>query len=272
MDKKEEFERLFLERGRSFSGSTGLVFQRLDKDIRFAYQQDRLFPTASVIKLFVLGALLERCEEGLADWYAPARSDNPEEVAGTGILRHLEPGLTVRVCDLAVLMTALSDNVATNRLIDVIGSPEAVNAHIRRRGLQKTTLNRKVSGKAESTQLGVSTPGETADYLRKVYDSYLEGDSGAHRFVSVLGKQLYTNAFVRKLPLIHPSVQTANKTGMIPGVRCDAGLLFEGERAAVYAAFTDGCRDGCYHWDNEADVFLGDVGELCVTWLFDGQP
>jgi beta-lactamase class A len=70
------------------------------------------------------------------------------------VLKTLAPGLQVRVLDLALLMIIVSDNVATNLLIDYLGGVEPVNAFIQRCGLSHTTLNRKSARKSQKPNWG----------------------------------------------------------------------------------------------------------------------
>src|SRR4029078_12527970 len=81
--------------------------------------QDSVFPTASTIKLAILYELFKQADEGLIDLDQVKPLDRRHVVGGTGVLRELTaPTMALR--DYAALMVVLSDNTATNVLIDVV--------------------------------------------------------------------------------------------------------------------------------------------------------
>lgn len=107
-------------------GSVGLYINLLDTDEVFEINPELVYPSASVIKIPMLALLLKDVHEGRVDWRAPHSIAPENMVGGTGILFELDGGYQPTVETLAKLMIVLSDNSATNEIMDIIGM-ERVN-------------------------------------------------------------------------------------------------------------------------------------------------
>ena len=107
--------------------------------------------------------------EGQLDWNETLPLRDQDKVSGSGVLSDLSAGLRLSLRDLCQLTIVLSDNTATNMLIDRLGM-DAINARIAALGLMHTRLQRKAFTPDTPATLpyglGVSTPRETADLLR----------------------------------------------------------------------------------------------------------
>ena len=93
-------------------GTVGLYIHVLDTDEVFEINPDRVFPSASVIKIPMLALLLKDVAEGRVDWEARRPIAPENRVGGTGILFELDPDYAPSVATLARLMIVLSDNSA----------------------------------------------------------------------------------------------------------------------------------------------------------------
>src|SRR4051794_29608462 len=105
---------------------------------------DRAMPTASVFKLPLLVEVFRQAEEGTLDLDERVEFRVEDVVMGSGILRDFRPGLRPSLYDLAMLMTIVSDNSATNMLLDRVGGYERVNATMRDLGLPSISLYRRI--------------------------------------------------------------------------------------------------------------------------------
>lgn len=190
------------------------------------------FPTASTIKLTILYELFKQADEGRIRLDEARTLDRRQAVGGTGVLVELgTPSLSLG--DYATLMVLVSDNTATNVLIDVVGM-DAVNARMRALGLTGTKLRRRMMD-LEAARRGdenVSTPAEIARLLEVIYKG--EGLRPASRdAVLAMLKKRKSTPLTRGLP---PGVEVANKPGELDGVRVDAGIVFAKERPYIFAA------------------------------------
>jgi beta-lactamase class A len=237
MDHEELAARLERESG----GRLAFALHNLESGERLGRRAGEPVPTASVIKLPMLAHIALEAEAGRLDWEARLTLADAVKVPGTGILKQLGAGLALSVRDLCALMTALSDNTATNMLIDLIGV-EALNAGFRALGLTQTRLLRRAfSPETPASRpfgLGVTTADEIAGLLARIGRRELGDERAAEAILGMLAMQQDRAAIPRLLPA---GWRYAGKTGSGDAMRADAGLLAgpDGRRVAL-AAFCTG--------------------------------
>jgi beta-lactamase class A len=218
----------------SLDGVFGYTIVDLTTGEELRHLQDSVFPTASTIKLAILYELFKQSDEGVVNLDQVRPLDRKHVVGGTGVLRELTAP-SMSLTDYATLMVVLSDNTATNLLIDVVGM-EKVNARMRALGLTQTRLRRRMID-VEAARRGdenVSTPAEIAKLLGLIYRG--EGLSAKSRdaLVAILQKEKAT-PMRRGIPA---DVPVANKPGSLEGVAVDAGIVYLKNRPYVFAAMT----------------------------------
>ena len=144
----------------------GYAIVDLTSGDRFAHLETSTFPTASTIKLAIVYELFKQVDEGRIRLDETMALDRAKAVGGTGVLVELgTPTLSIR--DYAVLMVTLSDNTATNVLIDRLGM-ETIAARMQALGLTATKLRRHMMDTAAARRgdENVSTPDEIARLLQ----------------------------------------------------------------------------------------------------------
>jgi beta-lactamase class A len=226
-------------------GVMGVAIEDLTTGEQFFLHEDEVFAQASSIKIAVLANLYLQAQQGklkLTDLYTVQASDL---VADSDIMGGLTPGVTrITLRDLATMMVAVSDNSATNVLIDRVGM-ENVNAMLDSLGLAHTRLRRKMMDldAAKQGRENISTPREMMALLEAIYRGKLLNKESTADFV----KMLSTNKdswIPRDLPA---DVKIANKPGSLEGVRNDSGIVFVEGRPyviCVMTAFLENERDG----------------------------
>ena len=181
--------------------------------------------TASVIKLPVLAHVAYCVREGSLIWDEPLTLTEAEKVDGSGVLTQLTAGLQLSLRDVCTLMTIVSDNTATNMVIEHVGV-DAINARMRSLGLPITTCFRKAySPDTEAGReygLGVTTPEEMLDLMVWLADNKIGDESTNKVILNILAGQFYRDAIPRLLP---SDWKYMGKTGAIDAVRNDVGLM-----------------------------------------------
>ncbi|NJO12734.1 MAG: serine hydrolase [Gammaproteobacteria bacterium] len=167
--------------------------------------------------------------------------DAKDAVGGEGVVQSMTPGVTrLTNRDLAALVVTLSDNTATNVLIDRVGM-DAVNAWLSGSGLKHTRLRRHmmdVSAAREGRE-NTATPRELVSLLQAIHDGRALQQATADELLKLLGarKESY-------IPRLLPSeLLIANKPGNLDGVRNDAGIVFVPGRPFAIAVMTTFARD-----------------------------
>ena len=133
-----------------------------------AWNAGHRFAPASVIKVAVLLALAADVDAGRCRWDQAMPIALENTAGGSGVIQHLTP-LPYTLRDLATLMIIVSDNRATNTIIDLVGM-DRINAYLLRAGWQDTVLARRMMD-LEARARGrdnVSTPHDTADQFRRL--------------------------------------------------------------------------------------------------------
>ncbi len=139
MDLRDEIERMAAECG----GAVAVAATHLPVERRLEREAQRSFPSASVIKVPILAALHAEAEAGRLSWEERMPLTEAAKVPGSGVLRELHPGIELTLDDLARLMIVVSDNTATNLLIDRIGTG-VVNDLMAGLGYEQTRLGRRM--------------------------------------------------------------------------------------------------------------------------------
>jgi beta-lactamase class A len=185
---------------------------------------DEVMPQASSIKITVLLELYKQAQAGrlkLTDEYVVREQDIVQD---SDIMGGLTPGVTrITLRDLATMMVAVSDNAATNVLIDRIGM-DNVNASLQSLGLTQTRLRRKMMdlAAAKSGNENVATAREMTTLLRLVY----EGKVLNKEYTTDFWKILATHKESDVPRLLPDGLMIANKPGSLEGVRTDSGVVF----------------------------------------------
>jgi beta-lactamase class A len=237
----------------TFSGRIGFHAVRLDDGEEVDLRPGERFPTASVIKVGLCCAALELVARGEAD-LAETLTLPGERVGGGGILKQMEVE-TISLRDAVELTITLSDNVATNALVERCGV-DRVNAYLAGLGLAETRILGPVDF-ARTTHdveggIGVSTPREQTTLLIALARGAILEPALCEYLLDVLGRQHYQDQIPRWLGW-NPYAQyhgrdqvltIANKTGELDGIRADVGLVRHRERGTLaVAVFTDGGKD-----------------------------
>lgn len=142
---QEQAERAVAEVAGASSGAVGLAARHLESGQVLSWRADEPFRTASTIKVGIHVAVIRRARLGLLDLDAPAGLRATDQLGGSGVLGVLRPGLRCTVSDLCTLMIAVSDNTATNMLIDLCGGAAAVSEDLAALGFGGIRLNRRLT-------------------------------------------------------------------------------------------------------------------------------
>jgi beta-lactamase class A len=224
---------------RAFDGVLGVAILDRSTGRRVLHNADEVFPTASTIKVAVLAELFRQSEQGgpgkasLRDAYTP----NPADIVDDSpFLAGLTPGVSrITNHDLAHFMTSVSDNSATNILIDRVGM-DNVNALLKSIGLKETRLRRKMMDLAAAREgrENTATPSELITLLEAIETGRLLGKESTQDLLRVLSTPKDSS-----IPrLIQEGVRIANKPGALEGVRCDAGIVYVPGRPFTLAVMT----------------------------------
>lgn len=234
------------------------------------------FPSASMIKVPILLEVFLRAEEGAFGLDDPLSMLAGDRAPGAGILRHFEAPAPLSVRNAALLMTAMSDNTATNLLIAKVGA-RAVTDRMEALGYPESRLFRRVFGTAaesfdregsERWGFGVTTPMELARMLASIERREAVTPEASTEMLRMLEAQQHRVGIPRLLPA---GTRVAHKTGTLSAARHDCGILEADTRTLVLCIMTQENEDTRTAWDNEAEWLQGDLARLVFEAFAEGS-
>jgi beta-lactamase class A len=236
-----------------YGGHLGVMAKNLNTGEAVRYNASERFPTASVIKLPVMAAFFHLVDLKRLDPDMPVTLAKDDKKPGSGVLQFMSDGMTITLLDAVKLMTVLSDNTATNLVLDRIAPTHAerlaaVNDFIAGKGLKNTRLlNRlySVATKAGTPEairygIGVSTPEDMVRLMEALHDRTLVEPASCETMMDILKQQMYRETIPRLLPEEDGKfLQIGNKTGSVNESKIDVALILSDRVNLAVAIFVD---------------------------------
>lgn len=221
-----------------FNGRIGLSAINLQTEETIGYQAEDVFPTASVIKLPVLLALMQQVEDGLYSLDDPLMLRRGDQIGGSGLLQHLSPGLTMPLRDWAFLMMNISDNLATNVLMDHVGLAK-MQQWLSDNGYPDVELRRKIDFNIlnkDQNELGTATPAGLTRMITAVFQQKHLTPAACTEMLRMMNK-VGADRIGRYLPFEpygsdvpeDKKLQLVGKTGSLKGMRAQTAVVYRGQ-------------------------------------------
>ncbi|MEO8575864.1 MAG: serine hydrolase [Gemmatimonadales bacterium] len=248
-------------------GVVGYSVIDIENNVRFNRRGDETFPTASLIKVPILVTVYDLVAKGQLSLDDPLSVLRIDQVPGSGIIQYLHNGVILTVQDAAWLMTTISDNTATNLLLDRIIIRTVWNK-MDSLGLHNTKVHSKSFRRSASIAmdssvkygLGVTTPNEMA----KLFELMALGKAVNPKSDSVMLDILEHNENSEKLQRFVYGVRAAHKSGEGDQVRVECSLYYLRNRI-VACVLTKENVDQRYAIDAEAHLTIARMGEAIVN-------
>lgn len=252
---------------KSYDGTMGLYIDDLKGNVITRFPDEK-FETASTIKVYILAALFDAIEQGKASLKDMLTCEERFWIDGSGILGSLEVGTTLSVKNVATLMIIVSDNIATNMLIDYLGI-DNINACIQKLGCKDTVLH-NVLDFAKYHQLGTTTPRDYASMFVRIQNRTLVSPEASEQMWQILSQQHYNSMIVKSLPQFYVDPDNydeqlfwfASKSGSMNACRNDGGIITTPYGSYVIVMLNKDFSDKQYYPDHPATVFGSRVSRL----------
>lgn len=242
-----------IEAAERAGGIAGVVL-RGPADAHFEHRPERRFRAASTVKVPLTIECLRRVERGQLALEAPYRLTRAEKTPGSGVLLELHDGIELTIRDLLYLTISISDNTATNILIDLAGM-EAVNATMRELGMSDSTLERKMRGRPAlpGEAENWATPADYATVIAALLAGSAASAESCATAIELLTHQQNDRRIARHLPA-NEDYQWGSKTGSIAGVTNDVGFVTTPRGTLIASVFCENFAD-----QHVAEAFIGEV-------------
>lgn len=239
-----------------FNGTVGIVIEDLNGGFRFTYNETEVFPSCSLIKLPILAHFFDAIHKNEINPNEAVPLDQSKMAPGHGLVRLFDIKSQLTYFDHALLMTSISDNTSTNIIIDALGMKNIKEA-IKQYGMPSTVLNRKMMDliAIEQGKDNFTSPSDVATVLKRLnsFDRY----DGA---IEMLKNQQCNEM----IPALFPEgISFAHKTGALPFLKHDAGILFLDHQILV-VIMTKNQKKDC-----DAIALHQNIGKLLLetNWL-----
>lgn len=229
----------------NFSGKLSVYANDFHGNVLEINSEDK-FESASCIKLFILAELYRRIYKKEIDPNQLLKYEKKHYVVGSGVLRALDCGVRMTAKNFATLMIIVSDNIATNILIDFLGI-DNINNTCKELGFKDTILHNTIDFE-KYKKLGTTTPKDYGRCFEKLYKKELWSGELSQQMLDILGKQHYNTMLVKELaPYYLDSedtgdeelVRIASKSGSMDACRNDGGIIYTPYGDYAIAIFTN---------------------------------
>jgi len=258
-------------------GKVALFTKNLTTGDVVAIDSDTPVQTASVIKLPIFVEAFAQVQAGKhkLDDKLPLHKD--DQVGGSGVLQFFFTPNEITFQDALTLMMIVSDNTATNLVIDQVGIKN-VNDRITRMGLKDTYLYKKVFKPAEGTLppdqkkfgLGKTTAREMAKVLESIVNCDLGDKKLCDQMIDIMRAQQYRNMVPHYLESVDTSEHKspiADKLGALNKVRNDVAVVFTKAGPIIISAFTYDNQDERWIAENEGELLVAKMAKVIIdTW------
>lgn len=239
-------------------GTMGIAWKDFSTGEEFYYNSDDLFPAASIIKLHILAEVFRQADKGELSLGEEICITDSDKVGGAGVLQSMRGGLKLPIVDLAALMIVVSDNTASNLLIERAGI-DRINALIQELQLAGTALGRTFMTHPHLSPANFITAKDTLVLLELLYSGKLLSKDNTRLALDILSKQQFKDKLPKRLPA---DICCAHKTGEIDGVRHDAGIVLLPDRAYGLVMLTKELAE-----EEAGDMAVSEVSRLIYQYV-----
>ncbi|MGE5591235.1 MAG: serine hydrolase [Bacillota bacterium] len=243
-------------------GTFGVVLDDLTGGAHWEHQADVPFYAASVIKVPIMVEAFHQAHNGLLDLDRERLTwTRADQVGGDGVIRLLTPGTRLSVRDLITLMIVISDNAATNLLIDRLGR-DAIRQCLKRCGMSHSSFYNKLSV-VPTEREGVNTisPRDVQHLFLLLARGEAVSQHASDQMIAILKENQDYSRAVKYLPWDQegltgerPPVQVAHKTGSVKGVSHDAGIFYLRDRTYCLTILGKDLPDDVYGAEAVAQI------------------
>jgi beta-lactamase class A len=258
----------------NFRGNVWIYAKNLDSGKDYDLRGTEQVRTASTIKLPIMVEVFAQVAEGKRAWTDEFVITKEKKQSGSGVLSEFSDGSRIDLKTLTNLMIVVSDNTATNLILDAI-TTDAVNQRMDALGLKQTRSLRKIGGggDAKAAQqspvlknfgIGVSTPRDMARLLEMLERGEVVSPEASKEMLAILRRQQYTDGIMRG---VLDTVPTASKSGALDRLRSDVGIIYTRRGRIAMAITVDDMPEVLYNEDNPGLLLLWRLSQILQNGL-----
>jgi beta-lactamase class A len=224
-----------------------------------SYNENEVVPSASLIKVFIMGEILRQVKEGKLSLKQRIVVEKDVKVPFS-ILTILDDGNSYSLADVITLMIVQSDNTAANILMEMAGT-DNVNKFINSLGLKNTILQRKMmdfNARKEGRE-NYTTASEMAEMMELLYTGKVLNEDYSAYMIDIMKKQLDTSMMMLNIP---DETVVAHKTGELDFLDHEVGIVYQDNGDYIFCVLI---------WDavsnNYARQALGSISKVVYDYF-----
>jgi beta-lactamase class A len=255
-----------------FKGKVYLFARNLDTGATYSFKGDERVRTASTIKIAVMIEAFTRVAEGRAKWTDELVLTKAARYGGSGVLPELADGLRLTLRDCVNLMMVVSDNTATNMVLDYL-TTDAVNTRMSTLGFKDTRIMRRIGGGGESKEgkepdnkrfgLGATTPHEMVQILEKLEAGEIVSKSAAKEMIDLMKREQGRYAIGRAIW----DVPMASKYGALDSLRSCVAVVYTKRGRIAMAITVDDMPEVIWSVDNPGYLLMSRLSLILLEGL-----
>jgi beta-lactamase class A len=261
-----------------FKGKVFLYAKNLDSGQTYSLNGDERVRTASTIKIAVMIEAFARVAEGRAKWTDELVLTKAARYGGSGILPEMSDGLRLTLQDCLRLMMLLSDNTATNMVLDHL-TTDAVNERMNSLGFKATRIMRRVGGGGESKEgklgdnlkrfgLGATTPHEMVQIMEKLDRGDIINKDASKQMIELMKREQARYSIGRSMP----NVPMASKYGALDALRSCVAILYTKQGKIAMAITVDEMPEVIWSVDNPGYLLMSRLSEILANSMTQRGP
>lgn len=255
-----------------FKGKVSLFAKNLDSGEIYSLNGDERVRTASTIKVAVMIEAFARVTEGRAKWTDELVLTKAARYGGSGVLPELSDGLRLTLRDCVNLMMVVSDNTATNMVLDYL-TTDAVNSRMDALGFKQTRIMRRIGGGGESREgkeadnkrfgLGATTPHEMVQILEKLDRGEIISKAVSKEMIDLMKREQVRYAIGRTIP----DVPMASKYGALDALRSCVAIVYSKRGRIAIAITVDDMPGVNWSVDNPGYLLMSRLSAILIEGL-----
>lgn len=255
-----------------FKGKVFLFAKNLDTGDTYSFNGDERVRTASTIKVAVMIEAFARVAEGRAKWTDELLLTKAARYGGSGVLPEIGDGLRLTLRDCVNLMMVVSDNTATNMVLDYL-TTDSVNARMAASGFKQTRIMRRIGGGGESKEgkeldnkrfgLGATTPHEMVQILENLDRGEMVSKGASKEMIDLMKREQVRYAIGRTVW----DVPMASKYGALDRLRSCVAVVYAKSGKIAIAITVDDMPEVNWSVDNPGYLLMSRLSAVLVEGL-----
>lgn len=256
-----------------FQGKAWIYAKNLDTGKEYGLRADEQVRTASTIKLPIMTEAYRQVAAGRVKWSDELVLTREKKVSGSGVLGEFSDNTKIDLKTAVNLMIVVSDNSATNLVIDTI-TAQSVNEFMDTLGLKDTRSMRKIGGGGDSQAgldpqnrifgIGRSSPRDMVRLLEMIERGQVVSKEASAEMLAVLRRQQYKDGIGRG---VSDSIPVASKSGALDRLRSDVGIVYSRRGRIAMAITIDDMRVVAYDAENPGLAMIWKLSQILQDGL-----